>query len=243
MENKKIIQSIPWGISPFDNHTGGIPANDITVMETPDYHLGQIVLGQFIHHGLVKGERCVLITFDTAVTFLENFLNWNLDFQKYIDNEQLILLNYKGNISNEVGLTHKYDSLFEEIQRLCGGSVPHRIAIDQIDALINLNNLILMNQSAQKLAVAANQPITAETTILGNFVQFGDETHRNLSIALQKTMKGYFCLDRPNNFSPHELLFETKKLPWFGYNYHQMPIRIVEGTGFETRRPQAHEVA
>ena len=40
-----------------------------------------------------------------------------------------------------------------------------------------MNNMALMNQTVQKLAVVANKPVTADTTILGHFVQFNDENH------------------------------------------------------------------
>lgn len=231
---KKINEthSTHWGIEPFDILSGGIPKNDIAVIETPDYHSGQVILGQYLNYGLKKGQRCVLITFDTAISFFENFLDWNYDFRQYLDTEQFILLNYKANIANEVGLTYNYDSLFEEINRLCGGELPARVAIQQVDTLINLNNMVLMNQSAQKLAVAANQPHTADMTLLGHFVQFNDPTHRDLSIALQKTVPGYFSLEKHHTGSAYDYRFTTKKLPWFNYTHHPVDIKLLEGQGF-----------
>ena len=245
MTNTKNIDDLNnthWGVEAFDLLTGGIPKNDIAVIETPDYHSGQVILGQYLNYGLQKGERCVLITFDTANSFFENFLDWNYNFRQYLDSEQFVLLNYKGNIANEVGLTYAYDSLFEEINRLSGGQLPARVAIQQVDTLINLNNMILMNQSAQKLAVAANQPHTAEMTLLGHFVQFNDPIHRDLSIALQKTVPGYFSLEKVHPGSAYDYTFTTKKLPWFNYTHHSVDLKLVEGLGFVNQEGQ-REVA
>ena len=226
------IQSLTWGIPSFDIATNGIPLNDLSVVETPDYHSGQIILGHYLYSGLQKGETCVLITFDTATTFLENFLLWNLDFESYLESKQLLIMNFKPNISNEVGLTHQYDELFDEIKRLSGGKEPQRIAIQQIDTLMNLNNNVLMNISAQKLNAAANGKSTKATSILGQFVQFGDDTHKELSVTLQKTISGFFSLKLPKEDQPFRFQFNTKKLPWFSYNHHPVTVNLNEGEGF-----------
>ena len=232
MENNKKIHNTHWGISAFDNSTQGLPTQDISVIETPNYHTGQVVLGKFLLYGLEKGERCALITFDTAGNFLENFQNWDINFQKYLDSEQLILLNYNANFSNEVGLSPDYNTLFSEIQRLCLSDMPTRIGIQQVDMLLNLNNVALMNQSSQKLVAAVNHPENDRATVLGTFVQFQDHTHQELAITLQKSVAGYFNLEQPNESSPYDYVFKTKKLPWFNYSHHSTAIKLVEGQGF-----------
>lgn len=230
-DTKGELHSVPWGIPIFDTVSNGLPRNDISVIQTPDYYTGQIILGHFIYHGLKNGEKCVFITFDSAISFLQNFINWNLNFEKYLESGQLVLLNYKANISNEIGLTHNYDAVFDEILRLGGeGKNPSRIAIQQLDTLVNLNNIILMNQSAQKLTNASAHH--KSVTVLGQFVQYGDETHRNLSIALQKTVKGFFTLEQPTHNNPYQFLLTVKKLPWFKYIHYPVEMDLIEGEGF-----------
>ncbi|MCB0384703.1 MAG: hypothetical protein KDD43_04860 [Bdellovibrionales bacterium] len=241
MKLSKALKAIDWGINPIDQVTHGLPESDLSVIETPDYHTGMMVLGHFLHAGLQKGETCALISFDTADTFLSNFLLWNVDFEKYLLDEKMFLLNYRPNFSFEVGLTYQYDPIFTELSRLCGGKMPNRIAIQQMDTLINLNNLTLMNNSAQKLALAVLSEQMENTTVLGQYVQFKDQTHLNLSIAFQKTLPACFSLSAVSQ-EDHQFVFKTLKLPWFGYSRAPLFLRLKEGTGFtvmETAHGQA----
>ena len=237
------LKTSSWGMKPFDQSSGGIPANLMSVIETPDYHVGNIILGHYIYEGLKKGERCALVTFDSAESFLENFASWDLDFTKYLNNEQFILLNYQPNISYEAGLSHDFDSIFSEIKTLCKDEAPSRIAFQQVDTMVNLNNQVLMNTSAQKLSAVARGSLTKGTSILGQFVQFNDTTHQNLSIAFQKTMHGYFKVVQQDELSPSKFEFYTKKLPWFGYSRKSTPIILREGEGFLNDDIQRTKVA
>ncbi len=221
-----------WGTSAFDQEVRGLPKGEISIIETPGYRTGLVVLGKYVWDGLTKGELCVFVSFDSAQTFANNFSNWGMDFQKYLDNDQLIFLNFQANIANEIGLTHQYTAVFEEITRLTGGRIPDRIAIQQADTLMNLNNLVLMNQSAQKLRLAVNEYSNQHTTVLGQFVQFGDDTHNKLAIALQKTMRAYFVLERPDLIDHHKYLFYAKKLPWFLHDHIAAPVVLKDRVGF-----------
>lgn len=230
-ENQE-INSCRWGIECLDRATHGIPANNLSVLETPNYHSGLVLLGHFLHEGLKNNEKVVLITFDSAEVFLQNFLEWDFDFKKYLESEQLYLLHYKPDVINQVSLTYSYDSLFEEIQYMCGGEQPARVAIHQIDTLVNLNNPALINNSIQKLALSADAQITSKTTILGQFIQFNDEIHRNLSIAFQKTVAGCFSVKNRDESRPTSYYkFETLKIPWFDYLKRSLEVHLVEGEG------------
>lgn len=239
----KRLDTINWGIQPFDQISGGLPAHLISIVETPDYHSGNVVLGQYLYDGLKKGERCALITFDTANSFLENFSYWDFDFKKYLISEQFVLLNYQPNVTYEAGLTHDYDAIISEIQHLCCGEMPQRLAFQQVDAMMNLNNQILMNASAQKLSAAARTQGAIGATILGQFVNFQDKTHHDLSIALQKTVHGYFSLQKPDPLMASQYQFQVKKLPWF--NFVKQPSRVVltEVDGFQNENAVRNKVA
>ncbi len=224
---------VSWGIPAFDKEVLGLPKGEFSIIETPGYRTGLVVLSRFIYDGLTRGDLCVFVSFDSAETFVANFSNWGMDFQKYLDNDQFIFLNYQANISNEIGLTHQYTNVFDEITRLTGGRIPQRIAIQQADTLMNLNNLVLMNQSAQKLRLAINEYSHQNTTVLGQFVQFGDETHAKLSIALQKTVRAHFVLVRPDQADQHTFVFHAKKLPWFLHDHIAGTVTLRDRVGFK----------
>lgn len=232
MKSSSAISVLSWGTEAFDREVRGLPKGEFSIIETPGYRPGLVVLGKFIWDGLSRGELCVFVSFDSAPTLVTNFIDWGMDFQKYLDNDQLVFLNFQPNIVNEIGLTHQYTAVFEEITRLTGGRVPDRIAIQQADTLMNLNNLVLMNQSAAKLRLAVNEYANQKTTVLGQFVQFNDDTHSKLGIALQKTMRAYFVLEQPDLVDPHKFLFYAKKLPWFLHDHIAASVILKDRTGF-----------
>jgi len=232
MGNSTAVSMLSWGTQAFDQEVRGLPKGEFSIIETPGYRTGLVVLGKFIWEGLTKGELCVFVSFDSEATLVNNFKDWGMDFQTYLDNDKLVFLNFQPNIANEIGLTHQYTSVFEEITRLTGGRIPDRIAIQQADTLMNLNNLVLMNQSAAKLRLAVNEYSNQQTTVLGQFVQFNDDTHNKLAIALQKTMRAYFVLERPDMLDHHKFLFYAKKLPWFLPDHLAAPVTLKDKVGF-----------
>ena len=238
----KSLETVSWGAEAFDNLSGGLPAHLFSVVETPDYHSGNIVLGKFLFDGLRRGEQCVLVTFDSAGTYLANFLNWELDFEKYLRSGQFIFLNYQPNIGYEIGLTHDYTGLMSEIRHLCGGALPSRVGFQQVDALTNLNSPFLMNASVQKMAAAALLEAESGPTLLGQFVNFRDSTHHDLSIVFQKTVHGYFSLVQPDPLAPSLHTFQAKKVPWFNFIRQPVPVTLIEGVGFQSETNQRRQV-
>lgn len=241
--NEHMIASTSWGIPSFDEVTRGLPTNDLSIIETSDFISASIVLGHYIYEGLKAGERCALISFDSTVVFLEKFLSWNLDFEKFIDSEQLILLKYQPNVIFEIGLTNSYAPLFSEIHHFSKGSPVTRIACSQIDTLISMNNSVLMNSSVQKLRIAASEYNDGLATILGQFVQFNDQNHLDLGTAFQKAAAGYFSLKAIDPNKPDHYLYQTKKLPWFGYLRQGIELDLKEGEGFVHTSCQLHKAS
>lgn len=230
--NNKIHKSIKWGIPLFDHATSGLPAFNSSVIETPNYHTGILVLGHYLYQGLKEGSKVALVTFDSPTMFLENFLQWNINFMPYIESEQMIFLNYNPSVGTEIALAHNYLGLFSEITRLCGNQAPDRIAFHQVDTLISLGNMVLMNTCVQKFNHASNDIATKKTSVLGQFVQFGDQTHHDLGIAFQKAVPGYFSLSHPPGSRPETYEFNTKKLPWHEYDQNPVKVELEEGFGF-----------
>lgn len=240
---KKEIQVVDWGVDLLDQSTGGLPQGEMSILETPDFHSGMLVLGHYLYSGLKNGEKCVLVTSDSAKSFLENFLMWEMNFEQHIENEKLIILNYVPNFGYELGLTHHYDNVFNEISRL-STEQPARIAIQQIDSMVNLNNITMMNGSTQKLSDAIKSPVFANTTVLGQFVQFNDEIHRNLRVCFQKAMTAFFTLEKDQAGSQNfDYKFMTNKLPWYGYVHSAVPLTIKEGRGFLHREDHSGQAA
>lgn len=228
------LETLSWGADIFDNLSGGLPERLMSIVETSNHHSGKIVLGQFIYDGLIHGESCVMITFESPLSFLENFRYWEFNFKDYLNSEQFIFLNYQPNIAYEAGLTHDYDSILNEVREMCGGKMPNRLIIHQIDTLVNLNNPLLINVSAQKLAASALAYGTERPTILGQFVKFDDEIHKNLAVAFEKTSHGYFSLTQTDQMLSHKYSFQTKKVPWFNFVKQPTVVYFLEGEGFKS---------
>ncbi len=240
---KPHLEAVSWGTEAFDRLSGGVPAQLMSVLETPDHHSGNVVLGQFIYEGLRQGESCALISFESPLSFLENFRNWDIDFTDYLESEKFYFLNYQPNIAYEAGLTHDYESILNEIRGMCGGKMPQRVVIHQVDTLVNLNNPLLINVSAQKLAAAALSYGHERPTILGQFVRFDDKMHRDLAVAFQKTAHGYFSLTQPDPLLPNKYNFQAKKIPWFNFVKQATVVQLTEGEGFRGEGSQQHQVA
>ena len=215
------------GISIFDQKVGGLPAGGLSIAETPEHRSGMMLLGHFLHQGLSNGDACTLITFENPINFLDYFKKSTFDFYDYIATGQLSFLNFEPSVSIEIGLTQNYEYIFKEILRL-SGSDTRRIAINQVDALFSLHNHSLINSCAQKLATAVE---IIPQTVLGQFIQFNDEVHRNLSISCKKVASGYFTLKETNIEDHYKLI--TDKVPWYEYDTKAINLHLSGGNGFE----------
>ena len=223
------------GIKEFDEKVGGIPPTHLNAIETPDHRSGLILLGQYIYNGLVNNEQCALITFEDPVFFIDYFSNTNMDFHPYLDSGQLKILNFNPAVSMEIGLRQNYIEVFEEIIHLSGKNT-RRVAINQIDALFSLHNHTLINSCAQKIASAASK---YPQTILGQYIQFNDDVHYNLSVALHKVAASFLSLKRAPGKSDNDYLLQTKKMPWSDYDSKPIPLHLDSGAGLVSKVPAA----
>lgn len=218
------------GISEFDSKVGGLPAGGFSVIETSDHRSGMTTIGHYLYEGLVNDEACTIITFENPVNFLDYFKRSNFDFYPYLSSGQLSFLNFKPSVSIEIGLSQDYAGLFDEVLHL-SGTETKRIAINQMDALFSLHNHSLINTCAQRLATASEN---IPQTVLGQFIQFGDEVHHNLSVSCKKVASGYLTLEKISNDYDHYRLI-TNKIPWYDYDTKPIELSIRGGRGFESQ--------
>ncbi|OFZ15363.1 MAG: hypothetical protein A2Z20_06845 [Bdellovibrionales bacterium RBG_16_40_8] len=208
------LNKIGWGIEAFDELSGGLPQNRMSVVGTPNIKLGRLILGHFLFQGIQNNERVMMLSHDSPITLLDNWKLAGLDLDLSYKNNQIYFLNYNPNIKLQIGLLDDYEAFIEEMKRLCDGELPNRCAIQSIDTLVNLSNIFLTGDSVNKLAAASRSALAYHTTTLGQFVKYEDQTHHDLAIAFDKSVSGYFEIDKN---SEHRLNFSTKKVPWFNY--------------------------
>lgn len=228
----------PWGIKCFDNLTAGLPALVTNVVETRDHQIGLLTLGHFLMNGLEAGENCTLLTFENPLSFLESFEGWGFDFLPYLKNEQFYYLNYRSNVSQEVGLTQNYQNIFEEIHRLSTNGV-HRIAIHQMDTLLNLQSQTLINSCVLKLV---NATMNSPSTILAQFVNFDDKTHNNIRVSCLKYAPGYFSFT-PEPNDPEHVRLNIEKIPSFDYVNQSILLGLEKNSGFVQAKAKNAKVA
>ena len=218
----------PWGIKPFDDAIGGLPSNVFNVVQTENNQVGLLALGHFLMEGLIHGERCTLLTFENPLTFLESFEALHFDFYKYLKSEQFMYLSYRSNISQEIGLSQSYESLIAEVHRL-SLQPSHRVALHQMDTLLNLQSQMLINACTLKLVGATNN---SSSTFLGQFVNFPDPTYRAVRIACLKTMSGYFSLKNASDDDQNILELRVERIPSFEHIERRVGLQFELGKGF-----------
>ena len=223
------------GIDEFDEKVGGIAPTFLNAIETPDHRSGLILLGQYLYNGLKNNEQCALITFEDPVFFVDYFAGTHINFHPYLDSGQFKLLNFNPAVSMEIGLRQNYEEVFEEILHLSGNDT-RRVAINQIDALFSLHNHTLINSCAQKIATAASK---FPQTILGQYIQFNDDVHYNLSVALHKVAASFLSLKRAPGASDKDYLLHTKKIPWSTYDSEPIKLHLETGAGLASKLSKA----
>ena len=212
------------GIKEIDEAThGGIPSSDVTVLATSDDRTGSMVLGHYLMKGLKNGETTLLISFEQMNSFFENFQNHHFDFKKYYDSNKFLFFNFVPSIRHKIGFMQDYRALFQEIYRLCGQHKPSRIAIHQMDTLINLSNTHLTHLSSDKFSSACRSRSAQNVTVLAQYIKFNDSTHDGLSVALQKSAAGYIDFLKKND-QTHDLELKVKKMPWFDFELSSQTI-------------------
>ena len=223
------------GITCLDEATGGYPTNVFNVIETPDHQSGLLALGHFLMAGLEQGERCTLVTLEDPHSLFQGFSSWNMNFQDYLKSEQLTYLYYQPFVTTEIGLTNDYEALMYELDRL-SAAMPERVALHQVDSLLNMHSHTLINNCVQKLAAAANGKYS---TYLGQYVQFNSRAYRDVRIAFLKSMPGFYtlkALETAKTQAPAYRL-SVDRVPWFRSGQEDYLVTLEKGRGFVPLAP------
>ncbi len=219
------FQRVPSGLDFLDKASnGGIPSADLNVIATSDDRIGSLMLGHYLKEGLRAGEKVVLVTFDKASAFFENFEFGNMEFRKHFEQEELFFLNYQPTIRQKINFLQSYEILFDEIFRLCNNSMPSRIAFHHVDALLNISNIQLGHLTAEKLGSACKSKLKPEVSLLAQFIKFRDSNHQDLAVALEKMSGGYFELLNKLGGDQKGLDFKIRKLPWFDFQTERTTV-------------------
>lgn len=229
MESNHAVKS---GIKSLDDTTGGLPANVFNIVETPDHQTGLLMLGHFLMAGLENGEKCTLVTQEDPLSLFQTFNACKMDFYKYLKSEQLVYLFYQPTVTTEIGLTNNYNRLMEELEGL-SGKKPDRIALHQIDCLLNLHNHTLIDNCVQKL-VASSRSTSA--TCLGQYTQFNNQVYRDVRISFLKSMPGFFTLENHGSIEHQfEILYRLSidRVPWFHSGTEELLITLKKDEGFQ----------
>jgi hypothetical protein len=125
----------------------------------------------------------------------------------------------------------------DELDRLSLKS-PDRMALHQVDSLVNLHSHTLINTCVRKLAAAARG---SSTTYLGQFVQFDSNSYRDVRIAFLKAMPGYFTFHQASGDAADDAPFyriALDRVPWFHTGHEDVVVKVKKGYGLV---PPDHE--
>ena len=177
--NQKIKKSVNWGIQTADHFFGGIPANYLSVVESPNEIIGLASIGSFLAEGVRQEEKCCLVCLESPELVTEKLQSIGFDFSGAIREERMIVLSFQPEILHEIGMSHDTKSLWQEIVLLCHGS-PARLALLSIHSLVNTHSPMLMNNSAQKIATLSQYLSDSGTTVLSQFVHYQSSIYTEL---------------------------------------------------------------
>lgn len=226
---------VPSGITGFDQSIGGLPGNIFNVVETPDHQSGLLMLGHFLKAGLQNGEKCTLVTLQDPLSLFQSLAACNFEFYSYLKTEQLAFLSYQPSVNTEIGLTNDYSGLISELERL-SADFPERVALHQVDSLLNLHSHMLINNCIQKLAAAS---AASSSTFLGQYVQFNNSIYRDVRVAFMKNMSGFLTLKTHHREGGKPLLKLTlDRAPWFRTQAEEMWLTLEEGKGLVETIPE-----
>ena len=86
--NQKIKKSVNWGIQTADHFFGGIPANYLSVVESPNEIIGLASIGSFLAEGVRQEEKCCLVCLESPELVTEKLQSIGFDFSGAIREER-----------------------------------------------------------------------------------------------------------------------------------------------------------
>ncbi len=214
---KRENSGVSWGVPALDDATQGLAPLGISILETSDHLTGILLLSKFIFNGIQNGDTRVLITPDPTESVIENLKAWGMDYTHWMEEEKLYVIQIKPDMVSEIIKNELYTDLFNEITGLCGGVVPRKIGLHQVDGFINLENPEGAAASVRKFSLAVTEATQHQATVLGHFQNFKDPGHEKLAIELEKTFLNYYQLMPLDKMNPGYYQFIPKKMQNFGW--------------------------
>lgn len=120
------------GIIPLDVHLGGVfPGR--THLLTGATGTGKTTAGlQFLNDGLQKGEPIALLTADRSDDLVAHAQSIGLELEPAVRSNQLLLLRYRSDFSNQLDWSGPASGVIDEFRRLLNDVQPTRVVVDPI---------------------------------------------------------------------------------------------------------------
>lgn len=177
-------------VSEFYPLYGRFQENTVNIMKVPDLQHATLAAGMFLAGGLQNNDPVALVSFEHPEQLFSRLAESGLNLADALQNEQLVYLYYKPDVAHSLSLSADYRELFRELTRL-GGEGVKRLALFNVDALINTNSEHLVHTSLHQLMFAANH---FQVTLLGLFVAAG-QVGELLDEGCRSILPGYYVMD------------------------------------------------
>ena len=123
---------VPSGIIPLDVHLGGVFPGRMHLL-TGATGTGKTTAGlQFLNDGLQNGEPIVLLTADRLDDLVAHAHSVGLELEPAVRSNQLLLLRYRSDFSNQLDCSGPAYGVSDEFRRLLSDVQPTRVVIDPI---------------------------------------------------------------------------------------------------------------
>src|SRR5688572_161286 len=123
---------IPSGIIPLDVHLGGVFPGRMHLL-TGATGTGKTTAGlQFLNDGLQRGECIGLLTADRLDDLVAHAHSVGLELEPAVRRNQLLLLRYRSDFSNQLDWRSTAGGVIDELRRLLSDVQPTRVVVDAI---------------------------------------------------------------------------------------------------------------
>src|SRR5688500_2368720 len=123
---------IPSGIIPLDVHLGGVFPGRLHLL-TGATGTGKTTAGlQFLNEGLQHGEPICLLTAHRLDDLVAHAHSVGLELEPAVRRNQLLLLRYRSDFSNQLDWSGNANSVIDEFRGLLSEVQPKRVVIDPI---------------------------------------------------------------------------------------------------------------
>ncbi|MEA2063573.1 MAG: ATPase domain-containing protein [Gemmatimonadota bacterium] len=160
---------------------GGFPAGSATVVAGSSGTGKTVLASQFIHQGLKKGERALILTFQQSpVALAASCRSFGVNLRKYLGSGQCEIM-----FRDSIGLS--VDELLYEIRgRVSGSEKPRRVAVDGLTQLVQSisDHDYLIDYLGALLALFAQHGVTSIFTFEVDkmFGSFDFDSRRTLGL-------------------------------------------------------------